>query len=120
MQELKEMFLEVAIIFAKNFSDALLLSASQILKLKEANSQASIIESQKQPREIENPKLESLAIGDYVMISVIYRKQSKRYGCTITNIEGEKITVTNEVIQKTSEVSPQQVLYKFLNGYDIK
>jgi hypothetical protein len=87
---------------------------------QEANSQASIIESQKQPTEIKNPEFASLAIGDNVMISVIYRKQSKRYGGTITAINGEKITVSNDVIGKTWEVAPHEVLYKFLNAYEIK
>jgi hypothetical protein len=123
MQELKEMFLEIAIIFAKNFSDALLLSASQMHKLKEVNSQASIIEStspKKYPNEIENPDFASLKVGDNVMISVIHRKKSERYGGVITAINGEKITVTNTVIKQTWEVAPHEVLYKFLNAYEIE
>ena len=60
---------------------------------------------------VAKPEFVSLKIGDYVMISVIERKQSKRYGCTITDIQGEKITVTNDVIGKEWVVTIENILY---------
>jgi hypothetical protein len=122
MTQLKETILEIAIIFAKNFSDALLQSASELSAHLKAISQSSIIESNspaKRPSEIENPELANLAIGDKVTISVIYRKQTQRYGGTIANIQGDKITVTNAVTGKTWDVAPRQIIYKHLDACEI-
>ena len=116
MKELKEIFVEIAIIFAKNFSDALLQSASDLTKLKQANSQSSIIKSQM----IENPKIESLKIGDVVIISVIYRKKNARYGGKITNIDGDKITVNNDVLGKNWVVGITNILFQEVSAYEIE
>jgi len=46
--------------------------------------------------------------------------RSRQNGGKITAINGEKITVTNTVLKKKWEVAPHEVLYKFLNAYEIK
>jgi hypothetical protein len=117
MNKLSETILEIAIIFAKNFSDALLQTASELAKRLEANSQASIIESTspaKRPPEIENPEFASLAIGDTVTISVNSRNILKFYCGKITAINGDKITVLNTVMEKSWEVAPDEIKYKHL------
>lgn len=123
MNKLSETMFEIAIIFAKNFSDALLQTASDLSKRLETNSQASIIDSTsppKHPTEIENPEYASLAIGDKVLISVIHRKRQQK-GCgLITALSPEKITVTNDLTNKTWEVPPDKVLYKFVQAYEIE
>lgn len=102
MSEFKEIFLETLIIFAKNFSNALLQSVSEISSLKKANSYPSIIKSNL----VENPKIETLKIGDHVMIEA----RNKRYWGSITSIDGEKIELQNRVLKRSWVVSPDQIL----------
>lgn len=117
MNKLSETILEIAIILVKNFSDALLQSASELSAHLNAISQASIIESIPIPKrltEIENPEFASLKLGDTVTISVNSRNTLKFYCGKITAINGEKITVLNTVMEKSWEVTPQEIKYKHL------
>ena len=101
MSELKE----IAALLFRNLSDALLTTAKQLSDSKpftKANLDTQIIEK---------PNLASLKVGDFVFISVLYRKQQTRGAGNITAINGDKITVTNDVAGKEWIVAIENVLY---------
>lgn len=96
MSELKE----IAAKLFKNLSDAFLRTAYE---LEPSNSQASIIES----IFIENPKIESLATGDQVLILV----KKKRFWAQIISVKGDLIEVENKVIQQSWVVTIDQIIH---------
>lgn len=96
---------EIAILLFRNLSDALLTTASQLSGAK------PFTQAKPQPEILENPDLESLAVGDFVFIEIIYRKQPKRCAGVITKIIGEEITVTNDVTQKEWIVTAANIVY---------
>ena len=90
----------IAVKLFKNLSDALLRTAYE---LDPPNSQTPIIES----IFIENPKIESLAIGD----QVLFTSRKNRYWGQIISIEGDVIEVQNAVVKRSWTVTIDQVLH---------
>lgn len=86
MSELKE----IAVKLFKNLSDAFLRTAYE---LEPPNSQATIIES----IFIENPKIESIEIGDQVLCLV----KKQRYWGTVKSIKGDLIEAENLALKRS-------------------
>lgn len=91
---------KIAALLFRNLSDALLRTAYE---LEPSNSQATIIES----IFVENPKLESIEVGDQVLSDV----GKKRLWGTVRTIKGDFLEVENTVVKRSWGVTIDQVLY---------
>ena len=99
---------KIASILFRNLSDALLATASQLAKADSPLSQAEFVES---------PKLESLEIGNFVIVN--YKK--RRIGGNILAIsDGGNIKLHNAVIPITVTVDISQVVYQRIEAYEIE
>jgi hypothetical protein len=105
---------EIAAILFRNLSDAFLTTANQL------SSSKPFTQAKPKPEVVENPDFASLEIGDFIYFSTIHRNQPKRCAGIITDISGEEITVTNDVLNKTWKTTPDQVVYKLLHAYEIE
>ena len=98
MSELTKLITQITIIFAKEFSDALLTIASKI----------SAIESKTDPIIVsKKPNIESLQIGYHVTFDL---KNGKRFGGYITKIDGDLIDAANHSMKQSWTISKSQVI----------
>lgn len=91
---------KIAVRLFKNLSDALLRTAYE---LEPPNSQASISDS----IFIENPKLESIEMGDKILFST----KKDRYWGTVIKIQGDIIEAENLAMKRTWIVTYDKVLH---------
>lgn len=91
---------EIAVKLFKNLSDAFLRTAYE---LEPPNSQATIIES----IFIENPKIESIEIGDQVLCIL---PKNRLWG-TVKSIKGELVEAENVAIKRSWVVPVDKIVH---------
>ena len=98
MSELTKLITQITIIFAKEFSDALLSIALKVSAIESKND--PIIVSKK-------PNIASLAVGSHVMFQL---KNGNKFGGTVTKIEGDQVEIEDKPMAKIWTVSKSQVI----------
>lgn len=97
MSKLTKLITQITIIFAKEFSNALLAIASRISDLESKDD--AIIASN-------SPNIESLKVGHHVLFQ---SKNGKRYGGNVTKIDGDLVDVSNHSTKQSWTISKSQV-----------